>query len=785
MSKSHFKIAWRNLQRNKAFSLINISGLAVGLAVFILIILWVNNEMSYNDFHRDRDRIAAVMVNKVTSGNDVNTFPACPTLLGPFIKKDLPGVQYVSRSSWGDVRLFSLGDKSFSETGLYVDPDFLNIFSFTLIKGNRSSALKEPNTVLISEQLAAKYFGEQDPIGQMITVEKKESYKVAGVMKDVPKNSTIRFDFLMPMTDYIKETTNGEENWKNNNVRTYIKLGETANVDKVNAALKNFMQKYTDEQDKNSLFAWQIDNWYLYNDFKNGGYAGGGRITYVRMFTGIGVFILLLACINFMNLSTAGATKRAKEVGVRKTLGAERRSLVLQFMTESILLSVLAGVVAVCLVWAVLPAFNKFLQKQITLEFTDVNFVLSLAGIVLITGILAGSYPAFALSSFKPSKVLKNASVSYGDIWIRKSLVVLQFTISVMLIVGTIVVYLQINFIKHKDLGYNKENLIWFPNNIAEGKNETAINMFEKVPGVVQVARATSTFTMNNNRGGGVKWPGKPENEDIFFSYITGDFNIIQTMGIEMKAGRAFSKKFATDSTAFIINEEAARQMGLKDPVGMTIETYGGRGEIVGVAKNFHIESMHTAIAPIIIECRPDWTWLYFVRLDGKNVQQTLSDLSEVYKQMAPGYLLDYTFQDQEYAALYKSEQQIGTLVNWFAFFAIFISCLGLLGLTIFSVERRRKEIGIRKVMGASVGNIVALISKQFLVLVFLSILIAAAPAWYFMHNWLQDYRYRIEMNWWIIVAAASIVLSIAFLTTSVQAIRAGRSNPVKSLRSE
>ncbi|HEU4633540.1 MAG TPA: FtsX-like permease family protein, partial [Flavisolibacter sp.] len=652
---------------------------------------------------------------------------------------------------------------------------------------NKGNILREPYTVLISESLATKYFGSDDPVGKTITVEQSHQYKIEGVLKDVPANSTIRFDFLMPMGDYVKQTMNGKENWESNNVRTYVKLRKGTNKNRLNASLEDFMQRYTDKQEKSGLFLWSLENWYLRNDFKAGVYAGGGRITYVKLFVLIAVFILLLACINFMNLSTARATQRAKEVGVRKTIGAGRTSLIFQFISESILLSLLAGIIALLMVYAVLPAFNTFLQRQINIDYNNPYTILFYIGIILLTGLLAGSYPSLVLSSFRPARVLKNAAdkTSGSSVWIRKALVVVQFAISVTLIIGTLVVYKQVNFIKNKNVGYNKENLLWFPNNIAAGKNEAAISEFEKVPGVINVARATSTFTTNNNRGGDVKWPGKKEGEDIFFSYITGDYNIIQTMGIDMKEGRPFSKNFATDTSAFILNEEAAKQMGLEDPVGQTIETYGGRGTIIGVAKDFHIESMHTAVAPIIIECRPDWTWLYYVRIDGNNVQKTIKGLADVYKQMAPGYLLDFTFQDKQYEQLYRSEQQVGTLVNWFAFFAIFISCLGLLGLTIFSVERRTKEIGIRKILGASVADIVTLVSKQFLALVLLSITLAIAPAWYFMNNWLQDYAYRIDMGWWTVAIAAGISLVVAFLTISAQAVKAALTNPVKNLRTE
>lgn len=786
MFKNYFKTAIRSLWKNKTFSVINIAGLAIGLAVFIMIMLWVNNEMTYNGFHADKDRIAAVMVNRAFN-NDVSTFPACPTLLAAALQKDVPAVEYASRASWGDVRLFTYGEQFFSEYGLYVDADFLKIFSFPLLKGNINNVLKEPNTVLISETLAKKYFGTENPIGKTITVEQSMPYVVQGVLKDVPANSTLQFDFLMPFKDYLQTTMGGQENWTNNNVKTYVKLKAGNEESKLNAYLKNFMQQYTDQQENTTLFLWNISNWYLRFDFKNGVYAGGGRITYVNMFIIIAVFILILACINFMNLSTARATQRAKEVGVRKVVGAGRRSLIVQFIGESLLLAGLAGIIALVMVSLALPAFNGLLNKHISIDFANTTSIFVFVGIILLTGLLAGSYPSLVLSSFQPVKVLKSsADQSSGSaLWIRKGLVVTQFAVSVMLIIGTIIVYNQVNYIKNKSLGYNKENLIWFPNNIAADKNETAINEFSKVPGVKNVARASMTFTSPNNRGADVKWAGKQEGDDIFFSFITGDENIIQTMGISMKEGRAFSKEFGSDTAAFILNEEAVKRMGIKNPVGQTIETFSGKGTIIGVAKDFHIESLHNAITPVIMECRPDWTWLYYIRTDGQNTQQTLSGLEAVYKKMAPGYVFDYTFQDKEYERTYRSEQQIGTLVNWFAFFAVFISCLGLLGLTVFTVERKTKEIGIRKVLGASIPGIVSLISKQFLVLIVAAIIIAIAPAWYFMNDWLQNYTYRTDIGWEVFLLAGGIALLVALLTISALAIKAGMANPVKSLRAE
>lgn len=787
MIKNYLKIAFRNIRKNKVFSFLNIAGLSVGLAVFILIMLWVNNETGYDSFHKDKDRIAMLMTNQNFGNKELQTFPAVPTLLADALKKDLPGVEYAAPVSWGDQRTFTYADKKFYESGLYVGADFLKIFSFPLLKGDVNSVLIEPNTVLISEKMAGKYFGNEDPIGKIIKVENSFSCKVQGVLKNIPDNSTINFDFLMPVKDYINQTMNGEEKWDFGNIKTYVKLKEGANRQATQARLEKFMNNYTDKQKNASLFLFSLDDWYLRNDFKDGKYAGGGRITYVKLFTGIAFFILLLACINFMNLSTARATQRSKEVGIRKVIGAQKKSLVAQFIGESIFISVIAAIIAVALVSLVLPAFNNILNKHIELDYNSAPNWLLLLAIVLITGLLAGSYPALVLSAFRPVKVLKGSvdNSATNSAGVRKILVVTQFAVSVMLIIGTLIVSKQVDFIRNKNLGYSKENLVWFPNNIEQTKQQTAIREFLKVPGVTHAAQASMTFVSANNNGKLSNWPGKKAGQEIFFSFLAGGYDIIQTMGITMKEGRDFSEQLPMDSAAVIINETAAKQMGLKKPVGQEIETYAGNMTIVGVAKDFHFESMHKAIAPLVMMCKPDWTWLYYVRTNAGNTAQVLKGLEKVYAELAPGFVFDYNFQDKEYERLYKSEQQIGTLVNWFSFFAVFISCLGLLGLTIFTVERKTKEIGVRKVLGASVFNIVAMISRQFLVLVFIAVVIASVPAWYFMNSWLQDYNYRISIGWEIFAIAGLAALTVALLTVSINAFKAAFVNPVKSLRSD
>lgn len=786
MIKNYFKTTFRNILRNKVFAGINLLGLALGLAVFILIMLWVKNETGYNGFQQDKERIAAVMVNKYFENGETQTFPAVPPPLAAALQKQLPEVECATNVSWGDNRQFTYQGKNFIERGLYVGPQFLQVFSFPLVSGNVKEVLTEPHTVLISETLAKKYFGTENPIGKLITIEQSQPYTVQGILKDIPANSTMRFDFLMPIKDYIDAAMNGEEKWENNNIKAYVKLKPGINRQKLDARMEKILATFTDQQPNTSTFLWNMTDWYLRYDFKEGKYAGGGRIVYVKLFTIIAFFILLLACINFMNLSTARAAQRAKEVGVRKVVGAGRASLIRQFVSESVLLSMLAGVIAMVGVVMVLPVFNQFLNKHITIDFSDGASIVSLIAIVLATGLLAGCYPAFVLSAYRPVKVFKNIMApNAGNVWIRKALVVTQFTVSVLLVTGTIIVSQQVNFIESRNLGYKKENLLWFPNQIPFDKQETALRELKNVKGVKDITQASITFSGSNNRGTSVNWPGKKEGQDIFFSFISGGNDIIHTLGISIKEGRAFLSDNKADTASVLLNEEAVKRMGLTNPVGTEIELYSGTVKIAGVVKDFHFESLHHPVAPAIILCRPEWTWLMYARLDGSKVPQAIAGMEEVYKKFAPGFVFDYNFQDKQYQQLYQSEHQVGILVNWFAFFAIFISCLGLLGLTVYTVERKKKEIGIRKVLGASVAGIAAMLSRQFVWLLLLAIAIAVAPAYYFMQNWLNGFAYHVEISGWVFVVSGMMVVLVAMCTVGAQAIAAALANPVKNLRAE
>jgi ABC-type antimicrobial peptide transport system permease subunit len=787
MLRNNILLAIRNISRNRTFSGINILGLSLGLSVFILIMLWVKNEYSYDGFHRDKDRIAAVLNNQTFENGETATFPAVPSLLAAAIQKDLPAVESAATSSWGDNRQLNYGEKKFIEYGLYVSPEFLKIFTFPLLKGNPDEVLKEPHTILLTETLAAKYFGNEEPVGKTILVEEGIPYKVTGILKDIPDNATLSFGFLMPVRDYIEFTMGGSENWEINNMRAYVKLKAGINREQFDKEFEGILLKYTDKQPRSKLMLWNLSDWYLHFDFRDGKYAGGGRIAYVRLFTAIGIFILLLACINFMNLSTARAAHRAREVGVRKAVGAVKLTLVKQFIVESLLMSTLAGLIAIAGVTLVLPHFNMYFHKHIILDITDTRNILAFTAILAMTGLLAGTYPAWVLSAHRPAQVLKNIFTpsSAHAVWIRRGLVIFQFTVSILLITGTIVVSQQVDFIKNRDLGYKKEHLIWFTNNIPAEKGETAIREFLKVPGVKNVSQASLTFTMSNNRGSQVTWPGKKPGQEIFFSFIASGYDIVETMGLTVKEGRGFSRAYPADTGAILVNEEAVRRMGISNPVGQTIDLYSGKGTIAGVVKDFHLESLHHPIAPVIIMCKPEWTWNMYVRTDGRDIQQTIKGIETVYKTLAPGFVLDYNFQDKEYDSLYRSESQIGLLVRWFAGLAVTISCLGLLGLALYTVEKRTREIGIRKVLGAPVSSIVSMISGQFFWLILLSTFLAILPAFVLMHNWLEGYAYRVSIRWWVYAVAGGLAICVALATVGIQALRAAMANPVRSLRTE
>ncbi len=795
MLRNYVKIAWRNLLKNKTFSFINILGLSLGMGCSLVILLWVQDEVGKDRFHQADSRLYRVMENQQYTGA-VNTYASTPGILAENIVKDLPEIQLASQMLWEESLLFTVGNTFDKEKGRYVQGDFLRMFSFPLAKGNAKTALKRPDGLVISQKMADKYFKGQDPMGKTVRIENKDDVIVTGVLADVPEASSLKFDYLLNY-DRWQKTNEWSKDWGNNGPRCYVMLAPNASIDKVNAKIKNYV-KTKNKASNVELFLQNYGESYLYSNWESGR-QNGGRIEYVKIFSLVAIFILVIACINFMNLATARSVKRAKEVGVRKVVGAYRGSLMGQFIGESMLITVLSLILAVVLVFLLLPVFNTLTEKHLALNFANPAFVFLLLGLTLLTGLLAGSYPALFMSSLNPVVVLKGVlKFKSSATYFRKGLVVFQFGLSIMLILGMIVVYRQLEFIQTKNLGYERENLLYMPLEGDLQKNFPAFRQeLEKQPGVKSVTCAQSDPLEVGSSTQGVHWPGKDTTQVILFSQNAVSYQYISTMGIKLLDGRDFSMAYSTDTSNYLINEAAARKMGYLDPktgspVGKEMTMWDRKGKIVGLMKDFHHNSLHTAIDPLILHLqrgRNDGSTNHWgnvlVRTEAGQTKAALAAMEAVFKQFNPNFPFKYFFTDQEFANSYKAENTVSKLSNYFAFLAIFISCLGLFGLAAFTAEQRTKEIGIRKVLGASVGNLVGMLSKEFVQLVLIAALIALPLAWYFLRNWLEKYPYRISFEWWYFVVAIVAALLIALLTISFQSIRAALMNPVKSLKTE
>lgn len=789
MLRNYLKIAWRNLRKYWTYSLLNVTGLAVGLATAMLILLWVKDEISFDRFHANHTRLYSVRLNLTPSSGETISYESVTMRVAEAMKREIPGVIRTTRFSWGEKALLTYQDKTTNQEGRSADPDFLQMFSFPLVKGNRSTALTEPNTILITQRLADSYFGTVDPLGKLIRVDQATDYKVVGVLANVPANSSLQFDYLTP----FKKEDLYTANWTNNNTQVFAQLTDNTTAAQVNDQLKTLTRRHIRAYNDRTYILHAVDDWHLRTHFKNGQYDGGGRIVYVRLFGFVGLLVLLIACINFMNLSTARAGGRAKEVGVRKAVGANRQSLIEQFLSESFLLTVGAGLLAISLVVVALPFFNTALEKHIAVAWLSPVYCAVYIGILLLTGLLAGFYPAFVLSSFQPVKVLKGTGGavvgSRSSVWLRKSLVVVQFTASIMLLIGTGVVYQQIHFIRNKNLGYRNDHVVYFNTyGIRDNRIEQTRTAFANTPGVRGVTVANTDFWGIGGRDY-PDWLGKPANRTILTGVLNADYDLLPTMKIQLKAGRNFSRAFRTDTANVLLNEEAVRQFGFMQPIGHPITIGGAQGPVtgtvIGVVKDFNLASVHSPIEPLIIRCSPKETQLLFARIDSRDIPDVIRAMEQTFKSLKPDFPFDYRFLDQGFDIIYRSEMQIGQLANWFAVLAIFISCLGLFGLASFTVERRTKEIGVRKVLGASLTNIFALVSMEFVGLVVIALMLAAVPIWYFMRDWLAKFAYHVDIELWLFVVAGLLAVGIALLTVSYQAIKAALMNPVRSLRSE
>lgn len=797
MLRSYFKIAFRNLIKNKGYTFINIAGLAAGMAVALLIGLWIWDELTFDRYHKNYDRIAQVWQNNLYNGVRQSQM-ANPYVMAEEIRNNFGGdFKYVIQSSWNFGRILTVGDKKFNKAGMYWEPEVIDMLSINLLKGDPELALKEPYSILLSESVAKAFFGDSNPMGQTMRINNKNDVKVTGVFEDLPHNSHFRdATFIMPWSLYLIENEwikTMDDPWDSNFTQTWAQLAEHGVFDQVSARIINVKyNKLASEDDrkyKPEVFLHPMSKWHLYSDFKEGKNVGG-RIDFVWMFGIIGVFVLLLACINFMNLSTARSEKRAKEVGIRKSIGSVRSQLISQFFCESIVVALLAFVVALGLVYLALPQFNQVADKRLVVLWDNPQFWLAGIGFSLITGIVAGSYPALYLSSFQPVRVLKGtfrvgrlASIP------RQVLVVLQFTVSVTLIIGTIVVFRQIEFAKDRPIGYDRSGLInvYLPTEEIHNHFEAVRNELKSQNAIIEMTEAGSPTTQVWNSNGGFTWQGKDPALAVDFpnNGVTHEFG--KTVGWQFKNGRDFSRDFASDSLAFVINESAEKFLGFENAVGEILTWNEQPYTIIGVIKDMIIESPYAPVRPSLWHiARHDNNGVAILKLNPEmGAHEAVEKVKTVFSKYNPASPFTHEFVDVEYARKFSDEERIGKLASFFALLAIFISCLGISGLASFVAEQRTKEIGVRKVMGASVVNLWGMLSKDFLRLVLFSLLVAMPTAWYLMRNWLEKYEYRSTMAWWIFVAAGLGALAITLLTVSYQSIKAAVANPVKSLRSE
>ncbi len=785
MLKNYLKIAWRNLIKNKAFTFINIAGLTIGMASAALILLWVQNEVSYDQFHAKKDRLYTMYNRAVFDGN-LWCWNTTPKIMGPTLKSDLPQIEETARIN-GASFLLTVGDKKIVEGGSFTDPGFLTMFSFPLVKGDPKTALSKPYSMVITEKLAKKMFGDADAMGKVIKVDSNANFTVTAVMKDLPNNTRFRFGYLLPWS-YMKTIGWDDQYWGNNSVQTYALLKPGVTEEKINAVVKKFTINHSNKQEETEVFVHPISKWRLYSKFENGAIAGG-RITNVRLFSTIAAFILLIACINFMNLSTARSEKRAKEVGIRKVSGAPRALLISQFLAESILIALFGGVLALIIVQLSLPSFNLLTTKELFIPYANPIFWIIFIGFILITGIVAGSYPAFYLSSFKPVSVLKGTfKASHALVAPRKVLVVVQFTVAIILIICTIIVKSQLQYAQNRDTGYKKDNLAYsFMSGDLYKHYDAVRNDLLSSGAVTGVTKTSAPVTEGWSDSWGYTWEGKDPNEKLDFNTFNVDGDFSKVMGLKVIAGRDIDiRQYPTDSTAMMLNEAAVKVMKFKDPVGKIVTSDNTKWHIVGVVKDFILQSPYDPVKPMVIQGPAAWFNIIHYKLNpARSTAANLKQIENIFKKYNPDYPFDYKFVDEEYASKFADEQRTGTLATLFAGLTVFISCLGLFGLATYMAQNRVKEIGVRKVLGASVARITTLLSVDFITLVAISFVVAAPLAWWGMHEWLKTYTYRIDISVWVFLLAGLLTIAIALLTISYQAIKAAIANPVKSLRSE
>ena len=800
MLKNYLVIALRNIHKHKGYSFINVAGLALGLACCLLNLLWVMDELSYDRFHENVEHLYRVEQDMYHSGDTYHT-TVTPCLMSSAIRAEVPEIEDAARFYTPSTLLLRHYNKTFFESNVKaVDPSFLGMFTFPLIRGDAESALDKPYSLVMSEGIAEKYFGDENPLGRTITVNNAYDFTVTGILQNIPHNTYMQFDMLVPF-EFLRELGEYSDYWGDSYVTTFVKLNENAVVPEVKEKIAQLSHhrmadmyrhdaeelRRFNEEPRDEFELMPVADIHLHADSEYG--QAAGKMQHVYIFTVIAVFVLLIACINFMNLATARSANRAREVGIRKVVGALKRHIIGQFYIESVVLSCTALVLALILISLLLPQFNMLTGKA--LIFEDIfsrEFIIGMIVITLSAGIVSGSYPALFLSSFQPVKVIKGAlSSGMKRSSFRKILVIIQFSLSILLIIGTVVVYRQLHFMRNKKLGYDKEHIIYI--HLRGDTRQYYTELKQALKRDQRIVNVTGTGHQPNYIGsktGSVDWDGKDADSRVFVSKTGVDFDYVETMGIEMAEGRPFSKAFASDaSTGFLVNEEVVRIMGVESAVGKRFKFGSVNGTIVGVMKNYHFWPVQTAIEPLALYISPKGIYYVVIRLSEGDISASLAYVKGTWNRIVSGYPFDYKFMDEDFDWMYRAEERMGNLLQSFAVLAILIASLGLFGLASFTAEQRTKEIGVRKVLGATLPGVMLLLSKEFTKWIVVSNVIAWPVGYFVLKNWLQGFAYRTPMSWWIFVGSGMLALIVALLTVSYQSLRAALANPVESLRYE
>jgi putative ABC transport system permease protein len=788
MFKNYFVVTVRNLLRNGFYSFINITGLAIGITCSILILLWVADETSYDSFHPKANRLYQVWVNATFNGK-INSWTSVPLPTYEAFKTADSNIKNALVTDWGGDHLITVGENRLIKKGYYASEEFLEMFEFPLITGLATQVMDDPRSIVITESTAKALFGTDDPINQIIRVDNEHDLKVTGILKDIPSNSSFEFDFLMPWkfreqsSEWVRENTT---NWGNYSFQVFVELNDPSNKSAVENSVRNMLQEHGETETKPEYFIYPLSRWRLHGSFENG-IETGGMNDYVQMFTIIAIFIIVIACINFMNLATARSERRAREVGIRKSVGSRKHDLIFQFIGESTFISLIAFSLAVLMAQLLLPFYNDLVQKKLFIDYAASQFWIYSIGMILLTGIISGSYPAFYLSSFQPAKVLKGKpTIGKGASTPRKVLVTIQFGFSILLIIGTIVIYQQIQLVKGRQLGYDQQNLMAINYTKEIEKNYRPIKLELMGTGVVESVTKSNSSITDINSNNFLGWPGKPEDLRVIFTTIATEYDYTKTMGIKVLEGRDFSEDFKSDTAAILINKAALQLMNLKDPIGTELDLWGGKRKLIGVVDDVLMGSPYQPVKPMFVILDPDWIDAVTVRLKKtENLEESISTVKAIFEKYAPAYPFEYRFADVEFQKKFTTINLTSKLASLFASLTIIITGLGLFGLASFTAEQRTKEIGIRKVLGASVPSLVQLMSKDFSRLVIISFLLSSPMAWWMLTKYLERYPVRTEIQWWVFPITGLIALAFALTIVSTQAWRAANANPVNSLRNE